>query len=262
MIGGVLGEVTPGASVVHVGGFIALVLVVFTGTWAESIVTVAHEGGHVVMALLSGRNPRGFVVEQNTGGGVTTFDSGWGVSLIFIFLAGYLTPPLLALAGANLVLAGRSWSVLWAALILLAGALLHARGLFTNLVVVLAGIGIGWAAVGDDAGIQSLVAVTLVWWMLLGGVRSLVGQGRCTRSAPRAARQRGPARAGVLLTVLHGAVIGPSSTPRRVTRHLCATREDHGGRPSAARGLKITSAGCASRRSGRCAACSRCRRGR
>lgn len=173
MIDGVLGEVTPGASVVHVGGFIALLLVVFTGTWAGSIVTVAHEGGHVVMALLSGRTVFGFVVNEDHGGGETVYEGGWGVSLVFIALAGYLTPPLLGLAGANLVLAGQSWSVLWAVLILLAGALLHARGLFTNLIVVLAGIGIGWVAVGDDAGLQALVAVTLVWWMLFGALRSL-----------------------------------------------------------------------------------------
>jgi Peptidase M50B-like len=177
MLGGVLGPVTPGAPVVHVGGFIALLLVVYTETWAGSIVTVAHEGGHVVMALLSGRNPTGFVVNENTGGGATSLDTRWGISLIFVGLAGYLTPPLIGLAGANLVLAGQSWSVLWAALILLAGALLHARGLFTNLIVVLAGIGVGCAATSDDAGIQSLVAVTLVWWMLFGGVRSLIGQG-------------------------------------------------------------------------------------
>lgn len=90
MIGGVLGEVTPGASVVHVGGFIALLLVVFTGTWAGSIVTVAHEGGHVAMALLSGRRLSGFVVNENTGGGETRFEGGWGVSLVFIGLAGWL----------------------------------------------------------------------------------------------------------------------------------------------------------------------------
>jgi len=177
VIDGVLGPVAPGASVVHVAAFIALLLVVFTGTWAGSIVTVAHEGGHVVMALLSGRRVFGFVVNENDGGGETVYEGGWGVSLVFIGLAGYLTPPLLGLAGANLVLAGQSWSVLWAVLILLAGALLHARGLFTNLIVVLAGVGIGWVAVGDDAGLQALVAVTLVWWMLLGALRSLVHLG-------------------------------------------------------------------------------------
>ncbi|MFB9386442.1 M50 family metallopeptidase [Pseudonocardia petroleophila] len=173
-----IGPVTAGSTVVHVAGFVALLLVVFTGSWAASIATVAHEGGHVVVALLSGRNPRGFKVnEGDGGGGETVFDAGWGVSLIFIGLAGYLTPPLLGLAGANLVLAGKSWSVLWVSVLLLIGSFLHARGLFTNLVVVLAGAGIGWVAATGSDDLQALVAVTLVWLMLFGGIRALLGQG-------------------------------------------------------------------------------------
>lgn len=178
MVSDVIGPVTAGSTVVHVAGFVALLLVVFTGSWAASIVTVAHEGGHVVLALLSGRDPSGFVVnEGDGGGGATAFKAGWGVSLIFIGLAGYLTPPLLGLAGANLVLAGKSWSVLWASVILLIGSFLHARGLFTNVVVVLVGAGIGWVAVTGSEDLQALLAVTLVWIMLLGGIRSLLGQG-------------------------------------------------------------------------------------
>lgn len=177
VVSDVIGPVTAGSTVVHVAGFVALMLVVFTGTWTSSIVTVAHEGAHVVVALLSGRNPRGFAVGENDGGGVTVFEGGWGVSLIFIYLAGYLTPPAIGLAGANLVLDGRSWSVLWAALILLAGSFLHARGLFTNLIVILAGAGIGWVAVTGSEDLRALVAVTLVWIMLFGGVSTLLGQG-------------------------------------------------------------------------------------
>lgn len=174
MVSDVIGPVAAGSVVVHVAGFVALMLVVFTGTWTGSLVTVAHEGGHVVLALLSGRNPKGFFVNEGTGGGATDFDGGWGVSLPFIYVAGYLTPPVLGLAGANLVLGGKSWSVLWAAVILLVGSFLHARGLFTNSVVVLAGAGIGWVAVTGTEDLQAIVAVTLVWIMLFGAVRSLV----------------------------------------------------------------------------------------
>jgi hypothetical protein len=169
--------VAPGSWAVVVGGLVALGLVALTGTWAGSIVTVAHEGGHVVLALISGRNPAGFVVNEDTGGGATLFRGDWGVSLVFIFLAGYPTQSLLGLAGAHLVLDGKSWSVLWAALILLFGSLLHARGLFTNLIVVLAGVGVGWAAVQGGPEVQAPVAATLVWWLLLGAVRSLLPLG-------------------------------------------------------------------------------------
>ena len=116
-------------------------------------------------------------MHETTGGGVTSREGGWGVSNIFISLAGYLTPPLLGFAGANLVLAGKSWSVLWAALILLAGVFLHAHDPFTTTIVVLAAVGIGWAAVAGPRPVQAFVAVVLVWWLLFGAIRSLVALG-------------------------------------------------------------------------------------
>lgn len=176
-MGDFVGPVTPGSPVVYVGAFVALLLVVFTDTWAESLVTVAHEGAHTFVALLSGRDVSSLRVQETTGGGVTMFTAGWGVSLVFIFLAGYLTPPLLGFAGAILVLAGKSWSVLWAAVILLAGAFLYARDNFTNTIIVLAGFGIGWAAVAGSQPVQAFLAVILVWWMLFGGISSLRGMG-------------------------------------------------------------------------------------
>jgi hypothetical protein len=138
---------------------------------------VSHEGGHVVTAVVSGRGSDGFKVHETTGGGVTRFGGGWGFSLVLIFLAGYPSPPLLGLGGAMLVADGRAWAVLWIALALLLPALFEADGLFTTLVVLLAGIGVGWAAVAGSPGWQAGVAVGLVWLMLFGGVRSLFGQG-------------------------------------------------------------------------------------
>ncbi len=173
----VIGPAVAGQPVVHITGFVVLLLVAFTGTWVGSLVTVAHEGGHVIVAVLTGRGPSGFAVGEGKGGGATVFTGGWGAGLILVYLAGYLTPPLVGLAGANLVLAGQSWSLLWASLLLLLGAYFQARGLFTNLIVLLAGGGIGWVAVQGGSELQAGVAVALVWLMLLGGVTSLVGQG-------------------------------------------------------------------------------------
>lgn len=177
MGGALVGPVTPGSMAVHVGATIALILVVFTGTWAASLVTVAHEMGHVVVATFSGRNPSGFMINEDRGGGMTTYQGGWGVSRIFVSFAGYPMPSVLGLAGSYLVLAGKSWSVLWAAFFLLLAAFLFARTLFTTIVVVLAGAGIGWAAIWGSADIKGLVAVTLVWWLLLGSLRSLANLG-------------------------------------------------------------------------------------
>jgi hypothetical protein len=173
----VIGPSVAGTPVVYVAGFLVLVLLVFAHTWVASLVTVAHEGGHIIVGILTGRKPTSFHVNEDTGGGATELDASWGAGGILSALAGYLTPPLVGLAGANLVLAGLSWSLLWASLILLLGAYFMAKDLFTTLIVLLAGAGIGWTAVQGSPELQAGVAVALVWLMLLGGVSSLVGQG-------------------------------------------------------------------------------------
>lgn len=177
MNGDLVGSSVAGQPVVHITGFIVLMLVTFTGTWVGSLVTVAHEGGHMVVSVLTGRYNGSFKVNETTGGGETAVDTSWGAGAILSLLAGYLTPPLVGLTGANLVLAGQSWSLLWASIVLLLGAYFQARDIFTILVVTLAGAGIGWTAVQGGPALQAGVAVGVVWLMLLGGVRSLVGQG-------------------------------------------------------------------------------------
>jgi hypothetical protein len=98
-------------------GFLMLVLVAFTGGVASSIVTVAHEGGHMMAALASGRGVTGFeLIEGNevTGGGGTRYTRirGTGVSDIVIKFVGYATPPLAGLGGAHAIAHGNAWGVL------------------------------------------------------------------------------------------------------------------------------------------------------
>lgn len=173
----VVGPSVAGTPVVYISGFIVLVLLAFARTWVGSLVTVAHEGGHIALAILTFRKPTAFDVNETTGGGGTYADTSWGAGAILTGLAGYLTPPLVGLAGANLLLAGKAWSLLWASLILLLGAYFKAKDLFTVLIVTLAGAGISWTAVQGRPELQAGVAVGLVWLMLIGGVTSLRGMG-------------------------------------------------------------------------------------
>ncbi len=164
-----------GQPVVYLTGLLVLILVYLPVTKATAcaLETVAHEGGHMVVATLSGRGPKGFHLGPD-GGGATVVTGGWGVGRILGLLAGYITPPLVGLAGASLVVAGQSWSVLWAALVLLFGAWMQARDRFTGLIILLAGTGIGWVAVAGPPEAQAVIAVTLVWIMLLGGISALI----------------------------------------------------------------------------------------
>ena len=136
----------------------------------------------MVMTVLMGRRLRYFHIDESNdittqSSGATTWEApGTGLSEVFIWATGYPTPPLVGLVGANLVLAGKAWSLLAAAAVLLFAAYLKARDRFTLLVVLLVLAGIGWVAFWGSAGLQAGVAVALVWLMLIGGVTTLEGQ--------------------------------------------------------------------------------------
>ena len=54
-------------------GFLVLLLVVFAGPWGTSLVTVAHEGGHAVVGVLTFRGLKGFNLYED-GSADTDFD--------------------------------------------------------------------------------------------------------------------------------------------------------------------------------------------
>jgi hypothetical protein len=103
-------------------------------------------------------------------------------STYVIGLLGFLTPPLLGLAGAYLVLAGQAWPVRWVVLVLLFVAYLKTRDMFTTVIVLLLGAGIGWVAVRGDPELQAGVAVAPVWLLLLGAItpRPVPGESKKT----------------------------------------------------------------------------------
>jgi Peptidase M50B-like len=150
-------------------GFTILIIIVYTESWAGSLVTVAHEGGHMAMALITWRGHRGFELREGGRGATFPEKTGWGVGEILILLAGYPTPPLLGLGAASMIRQAHAWSVLWAALVLLLIASFQARNGLAIMVTLLAFLGIGWAALNGSAYVQAGIAVALAWWMLIGG---------------------------------------------------------------------------------------------
>ena len=49
-----------GQPIVYVSGFIVLVLLAIARPWVESLVTVAHEGGHMVVGILTATGSAAF----------------------------------------------------------------------------------------------------------------------------------------------------------------------------------------------------------
>jgi hypothetical protein len=157
-------------------GFLVLVLVAFTGGWADSIVTVAHEGGHMLALLLSGRGVKAFELTEGdevTNGATTPTTNG--ITDIFVAFVGYATPPLAGLGGAYVIADGNAWGIVVVGVILLIPVLLVPEiNPLALVVVVLLLAGFSWALIAGGPGIQAAIAVGLVWLLLIGGVRQVL----------------------------------------------------------------------------------------
>jgi len=171
-----------GQPVVYGVGFLVLVFVAFGGELAAPIVRVAHEGGHMLVNLISGRWITSFEMEPGdevTGSGGTGHAGkiatpAW-LSRVFSKFAGYATPPLVGLVGAHVVANGNSWGVLTASVVLLLAVLLIPKiNPFALAITGLLLAGILWALIAGSPSVQAAVAVGLVWLMLSGGLRGIV----------------------------------------------------------------------------------------
>jgi hypothetical protein len=167
-------------------GVVALAIVLTRMPWriARNAITIAHEGGHGLAALLTGRRLTGIRLHSDTSGLTLSAGRPTGPGMAFTLLAGYLAPSLLGLAGAWLLAGNRITLLLWLAVGLLLGMLVMIRNIFGVLsVVVTTGVvfAVSWFASPD---VQAVFAYVGVWFLLLGGVRP-VGELQTLRSHGR-----------------------------------------------------------------------------
>ncbi|GJF29922.1 M50 family metallopeptidase [Kitasatospora sp. NBC_01539] len=150
--------------------------------WSRTVVTIAHEGGHGLAALLTRRRLSGIRLHSDTSGLTISSGRPTGPGMILTAAAGYLAPSLLGLGGAALLASGRITALLWIAILLLAGMLVMIRNGFGLLAVVLTGalfLAVSWYA---ESGTQAAFAYLGVWFLLLAGVRPVVELQRKRRS--------------------------------------------------------------------------------
>ena len=152
---------------------VALIAVVPNVLWrvSRNTITIAHEGGHGLIALVTGRKLQGIRLHSDTSGLTVSRGRPTGIGMILTAAAGYTAPPLLGLGGAWLLSSGRITLLLWVATALLAVMLVMIRNVYGALTVICTGSAfllVSWLASPD---VQSLFAYTVVWFLLLGGVR-------------------------------------------------------------------------------------------
>ena len=180
----------PPGLLVLVTAVIALVVVSFRPLWrvARNAVTIAHEGGHALVALLTGRKLRGIRLEFDTSGLTLSAGRPTGPGMMFTLLAGYIAPSLVGLGGAWLLGGNRITLLLWLAVLLLLLMLINIRNVFGAVSVLVTGaivFGVSWYA---SPQVQAAFAYVGVWFLLIGGVRpvfelqKLRGRGRMPES--------------------------------------------------------------------------------
>ncbi|RPF36120.1 MULTISPECIES: M50 family metallopeptidase [unclassified Streptomyces] len=151
----------------------ALAAIVPQGVWriSRNAITIAHEGGHGLIALLTGRQLTGIRLHSDTSGLTVSRGKPHGLGMILTAAAGYTAPPLLGLGGAALLAAGHITLLLWLATALLVAMLVMIRNAYGALTVVLTGgafLLVSWLA-GPQ--VQAAFAYAVVWFLLVGGVR-------------------------------------------------------------------------------------------
>ncbi|HEV2087485.1 MAG TPA: M50 family metallopeptidase [Cryptosporangiaceae bacterium] len=171
---GVLGtQPDPPAALVLATAVVAVVVIAFPRAWrvSRNVVTIAHEGGHALAALASGRRLSGIRLHSDTSGVTVSRGRPTGPGMVATLVAGYPTPPLLGLAVAAMLAADRITAPLWIGLALLAGMLVAIRNLFGVVSVVLTGavvFAVSWFA---PAVVQAGFAYLVAWFLLFAGAR-------------------------------------------------------------------------------------------
>jgi hypothetical protein len=186
LVGGT--QAVPPAWVIAMSGTIALLIVLNARAWhlARNAITIAHEGGHALASVLSGRRLDGIRLHSDTSGVTYSRGRRTGPAAVITSAAGYLTPSLLGAGAASLLAAHHVIAMLWLMLALLAATFLairNAYGVLALLVTVGAVLAVSWFG---TAAIQAAFGYTAAWFLLLGGVRAVAElQGR------RRSRRRG-----------------------------------------------------------------------
>jgi len=173
----------PSRLLVLATALVALAAVASSRIWpvARTVVTIAHEGGHALMALLTGRRVSSVRVLRSTAGVTVSEGNPAGPGVVLTAAAGYLAPPLLGLGAAALLATGHVAGMLVLSLALLAALAVAVRNAYGLLAVVIIGAAIAivlWraSALGEYA-----LGYALTWFLLFGGVRPVLELQRARR---------------------------------------------------------------------------------
>lgn len=158
---------------------------------SRTVVTIAHEGGHALVALLTGRRLDSVRVLRSTAGLTVSSGSPTGAGIVLTAAAGYTAPPLLGLGAAALIATGHLFSMLLISLAALTGLAVAVRNAYGILAILLTGAAIVAVLWRGSALAEALSGYLMTWFLLLGGVRPVLELQHSRRRTARGLPSRG-----------------------------------------------------------------------
>lgn len=152
-------------------GAFAAVAVDAVWRWSRNVVTIVHEAGHALAAVLTGRRLTGIRLHADTSGLTLSKGRQRGPGMVVTAAAGYPSPSLVGLAGVVLLAFDQVTVMLWAGTAMLAAMLVMVRNLYGGLLLVTVGAAVVAVSLYASAGVQAVVGYGVTWFLLFGGVR-------------------------------------------------------------------------------------------
>ncbi|MDQ3403637.1 MAG: M50 family metallopeptidase [Actinomycetota bacterium] len=152
---------------------LAIVVVCVNVLWrpARNVITIVHEAGHALIAVVAGRRLSGIRLHSDTSGVTVSRGKPHGPGMVCTALAGYVAPSLLGLGFAALLKADRISALLMTCAVLLFAVLIMVRNFYGVLSVMATGailFAVSWLA-SDE--IQAGFAYLITWFLVVGGIR-------------------------------------------------------------------------------------------
>lgn len=144
-------------------------------------VTIVHEGGHAVAAVMVGRRLAGIRLHSDTSGVTVSSGRPTGPGMVLTAAAGYPAPSLLGLGFAALLAQGWVTPVLWLCAAALLLMLVQVRNLFGVLSILVAGAGVAGVIWFGTPWASRLFGAAVCWLLLVGGVRAVAELQRSRR---------------------------------------------------------------------------------
>ena len=162
--------------VIWASPLIALGIVVISLFWilGRNLITIVHEGGHALVALLVGRKLRGIRLHSDTSGVTVSAGKPTGFGMVLTMFAGYIAPSLLGLACVGLLATDRITLVLVAWIVLLLGILVVIRNVYGVFSLLVTGSIFGATVFFGSDTAQAVLAWCATWFLLIGGVRPVL----------------------------------------------------------------------------------------